>query len=716
MEALNERIKNLRKEKGLTQGQLAEMLGITDKAVSKWEVGEANPDIALLPKMAEVFGVTLDYLLIGKKEEPSISLDDMDANKRAVYLAERDDAVQFGKYVKITESMLWSPDIARRSGRHMGEVKEEAVRKAVFEHHSIKVFALLLDAFLTHKDSRYINGVTVPGLVGDRIDEYVLMCAELGRIDALEDLGIKWFSIGGGKRNTRGFEDYVMKRETLESLFDEKRFPRSVIEYLADFPTFKHIPSCSVADYDRDIVNAYLETFLDVAYIHKDFTLLKGIMEKLNRNADEAITRYSERTSWPHYRYVEPALQADGRGYSGSDWGINAYVPMIHSALSSAKAALDRVWVTAFNEYNKKIEIGFDVKAPTHMTEAEIERYFQLHDQTMSESAKRDLTCVCNRIIQLNPLLATKDLKYIRATLDSYYWCFYEYAFDAMVHGNNKKEFFKLLVDNGFDDLAADLMKGLTEDFLKRAWIAFEIRPGDEAYDKHKGFLSAQNRVGIETPSRNPRTGVSEQNPERVAFSRANGRMEIYQIAKIIEGNPILARIKDLKDKAYQSVVDYFEKIKRDAEEKAERAKLAKGLTKSYFEGLIAKGDQDSIDLFSMKLCALMDAIFIYDYHYPGEDFSKRMDAHFKPIEDALPQKREMDDGWGYMVEDEKYTEEVVVPAREKFERLRGLFYRLRVTRNNLLHPEKVKVKELTKDELLECLSYVFSINKNPEE
>ena len=61
METLNERIKQLRKDKGWTQGQLAEQLGVTAKAVSKWEVGEANPDISLLVKMAQLFGVTVDY-------------------------------------------------------------------------------------------------------------------------------------------------------------------------------------------------------------------------------------------------------------------------------------------------------------------------------------------------------------------------------------------------------------------------------------------------------------------------------------------------------------------------------------------------------------------------------------------------------------------------------------------------------------------------------
>ena len=52
----------LRKNKGLTQIQLAEKFGYSDKAVSKWEHGEAVPDIETLAKLVDYYGVTLDYL------------------------------------------------------------------------------------------------------------------------------------------------------------------------------------------------------------------------------------------------------------------------------------------------------------------------------------------------------------------------------------------------------------------------------------------------------------------------------------------------------------------------------------------------------------------------------------------------------------------------------------------------------------------------------
>lgn len=60
---LNKTILSLRTEKGYTQERLAEMLGVSTAAVSKWETGNAYPDIMLLPKIAEIFDVSVDYLL-----------------------------------------------------------------------------------------------------------------------------------------------------------------------------------------------------------------------------------------------------------------------------------------------------------------------------------------------------------------------------------------------------------------------------------------------------------------------------------------------------------------------------------------------------------------------------------------------------------------------------------------------------------------------------
>lgn len=60
---LNEQIAFLRKEKGITQEELANALGVSNQAVSKWENGQCCPDIELLPEIAKYFNVSIDRLM-----------------------------------------------------------------------------------------------------------------------------------------------------------------------------------------------------------------------------------------------------------------------------------------------------------------------------------------------------------------------------------------------------------------------------------------------------------------------------------------------------------------------------------------------------------------------------------------------------------------------------------------------------------------------------
>ena len=62
----------LRKAKGYTQAELADKLGVTNKAVSKWETGEAFPETAQLVPLADIFGVTTDELLRGRSAQCAI--------------------------------------------------------------------------------------------------------------------------------------------------------------------------------------------------------------------------------------------------------------------------------------------------------------------------------------------------------------------------------------------------------------------------------------------------------------------------------------------------------------------------------------------------------------------------------------------------------------------------------------------------------------------
>ena len=67
-------ITELRKEKGLTQKQLADALNVTDKAVSKWERGLSFPDISMLEPISELLEVSIMEILAGERQSGDCTL------------------------------------------------------------------------------------------------------------------------------------------------------------------------------------------------------------------------------------------------------------------------------------------------------------------------------------------------------------------------------------------------------------------------------------------------------------------------------------------------------------------------------------------------------------------------------------------------------------------------------------------------------------------
>ena len=68
-ETMGNRIAKYRKNKGMTQEELANAMGVSSQAVSKWENDASCPDISLLPQLSRVLGITTDELLTGKHDE-----------------------------------------------------------------------------------------------------------------------------------------------------------------------------------------------------------------------------------------------------------------------------------------------------------------------------------------------------------------------------------------------------------------------------------------------------------------------------------------------------------------------------------------------------------------------------------------------------------------------------------------------------------------------
>ena len=93
-------IANRRKQKNLTQMQLAERLGITDKAISKWERGIAMPDTSIMLELCDILGISVNELLNGEK----ISMENNNQKNEQILL---DMAKELEKKNKTIWSAMW---------------------------------------------------------------------------------------------------------------------------------------------------------------------------------------------------------------------------------------------------------------------------------------------------------------------------------------------------------------------------------------------------------------------------------------------------------------------------------------------------------------------------------------------------------------------------------------------------------------------------------
>lgn len=105
---LGERISKLRKEKGMTQEELAKALNITRSALSLYEIGKRDPDTETLKKIAEYFGVSIDYIL-GRTDLPNAHIPDDYTQK---YKVTKRDLKQYEDFIQRAGAFFMDDQVA----------------------------------------------------------------------------------------------------------------------------------------------------------------------------------------------------------------------------------------------------------------------------------------------------------------------------------------------------------------------------------------------------------------------------------------------------------------------------------------------------------------------------------------------------------------------------------------------------------------------------
>ncbi|MBP3596928.1 MAG: helix-turn-helix transcriptional regulator [Clostridia bacterium] len=118
-EKIGKFIAELRKEKNLTQEQLAEKLGISNKSISRWENGKTMPDYSLLTDICNEFGITINELMSGEKIEKENYISKAEEN--LVLLKKRLDKMHkiLNKLTSILSKTIFILVIVRISLRYL---------------------------------------------------------------------------------------------------------------------------------------------------------------------------------------------------------------------------------------------------------------------------------------------------------------------------------------------------------------------------------------------------------------------------------------------------------------------------------------------------------------------------------------------------------------------------------------------------------------------
>ena len=178
-QTIGKRIVENRKRLGMTQDQLAEQLGVTAQAVSKWENDQSCPDITMLPKLAEIFGISTDELL-GREPRQTVH--------QAEIVHEEEDENEGIHLQKGNWEFKWD------SGK--GDALAFAILVLLFGGLTLAAKALDWDA--TWWDILWPSVLLVYGLKGvlHRFSFFGLGCALFGGYFLVENLGIWKLNIG----------------------------------------------------------------------------------------------------------------------------------------------------------------------------------------------------------------------------------------------------------------------------------------------------------------------------------------------------------------------------------------------------------------------------------------------------------------------------------------------------------------------------------------
>ena len=550
--SIGKTIAELRKAKGWTQAELAEKLQVSDKAVSKWEKDNGAPSIEFFPAIAELFGVSIDYIMTGKEPEREVI-----TISKAELCAKNDDL-----------TMLDGIDIVHK------DEQGKSLVDYILQYQSFKVFVKLCE-------SQKGNIAKFPIL--DAIKLSILT----NRLDLLRG---EQFSVGKSYYPRWTFET---EKELLMLL------PQAIAEIFNRSELAKVRDTCILTD---DI----FETIVCDKRINEDtFGILLGkqpnrqcvwyhvfpyLIHQSYLHDNEKMLRRLLTLSVENNQYAYDNMKLVRDNYNGRlnyapnfffmAAGGNKGHGLVRILEETIKLALEKGDFALFKEFddiNRAIQAYYDFK-PYIASEYEIRMAKLKADKSVSQDELIVQSTIHDGIINIDELLATKNLPLIKKALATHDIHPIE-PLCRMFQNKQCRALFEYAVDSKNDSLARAVMKN------------------DE-----KGMEKEIAALFLRTVTR---SGYPSVNNKQFVVRKAN-RFKTNEDYHASDNLKVESIVEYLNFYRQQIIFDYsFEE---------EKIKAVNELTKEYFESELKKGNKEIVIIkLCVRLEAILRSSYHYE-------------------------------------------------------------------------------------------------------
>ncbi len=395
-------IAELRKAKGWTQLELAEKLQVSDKAVSKWEKDNGSPSIEFFPVLAELFDVSIDYLMTGKVAEKDIII-----MSKLELCAKNDDVKMFNS---IPENVLMNKDENQKDIIHyIGLYDSKNIFNALLNKYGVKS---LTRNYCDNDFFKFNDKEVIKLLIKFELFE------ELNKIEFFNfNAKPKYYNCP--QYYVGSFIDYILKELNIKSNF---------IKF---------------------ITNLYLEDNSKSNWINLYSNILKFALETDNKEYIESFLLLIIKINNDAINNVTPSQLTQ----IFNSTGYNVIENIVKVDSSTIKLLLNKGYL----EEAKFLYTYCLISNKEKLNDGEFEMHSKKQLGTISDYEKIVLPCVHNNIVDLDKLLPCNNYTVIKKALSEYYIHPTEYI--CLCYNNKDfRKLYELAVDNNLLNLASYIL------------------------------------------------------------------------------------------------------------------------------------------------------------------------------------------------------------------------------------------------------------------